>query len=388
MPEVPARGGSTTNIFHHLKLHRLQSDEFVELHSAAEVSPPILAYFIGYFYFWFIFYVHLTELWHPFWYCFWYLFCLFVYILPINQVKSTIIYSFDFATVDWKSCFQNRFDFHWTFAHFAENKIWNGICRNPAKHGHFTYEGGNVSLLHICFYRLHIQILGRKHLLLSLLPPSAQPVSGGVLPEGSEEVPQQEDWLRGRHEDTLHQRSDETSQTWSCFIFQTTSFSLLLARFPVFASRVWTLLPSLCLPPQGCPSTRSTETSLCAPRICCPSPTWTQMPASPFRCPSKKTWTTCRSSHSRLLCFTHQAKVHRGRRPGVSSCPKLGLRAGLIACCSFFSRREEDPCSHPVSACGQLTVRRLRWSRRSGHDWTAGLHGYALLSLAQFHFLF
>lgn len=73
---------------------------------------------------------------------------------------------------------------------------------------------------------------------------------------------------------------------------------------------------------QVCPSTRSTGTSLCAPRICCPCPTWTQTQASPFRCPSKKTWTTCRSSHSRRLCFIHPVKVHRGRRLGLLICLK------------------------------------------------------------------
>lgn len=55
--------------------------------------------------------------------------------------------------------------------------------------------------------RLHIQILGRERLLLPLLPPPAQPRPGGALPEGAEEILNQEDWLRGCHEDTLHQRS-------------------------------------------------------------------------------------------------------------------------------------------------------------------------------------
>lgn len=52
--------------------------------------------------------------------------------------------------------------------------------------------------------RLHIQVLCRQHLLLPLLPPPAQPRPDGVLPEGSEEIPDPQDRLRGRHEDTLH----------------------------------------------------------------------------------------------------------------------------------------------------------------------------------------
>ncbi len=43
--------------------------------------------------------------------------------------------------------------------------------------------------------RLHIQILGRECLLLPLLPPPAQPRPGGVLPEGSEVILNQEDRL-------------------------------------------------------------------------------------------------------------------------------------------------------------------------------------------------
>jgi len=43
--------------------------------------------------------------------------------------------------------------------------------------------------------RLHIQVLGRERLLLSLLPPPAQPSSGGALPEGFEEIYNKKDWL-------------------------------------------------------------------------------------------------------------------------------------------------------------------------------------------------
>lgn len=169
-------------------------------------------------------------------------------------------------------------------------------------------------------HRLHIQILCRKHLLLSLLPSPAQPISGGVLSEGSEEVPHKEDRLWSRHEDTLHQRSDGKMSNLElvlyfgqgCFLSLPSCFLCLPKEFPPFScfsgsSQVY-------------PSIRFTETSLCAPRICCPFLTWTQTPASPFRCPSKKTWTTCRSSHSRLLSFIHQAKVHRGWRPGALIC--------------------------------------------------------------------
>lgn len=83
-------------------------------------------------------------------------------------------------------------------------------------------------------HRLHIKILSWKHLLLSLLPPSAQPVSGGVLPEGPEEVPDQEDRLRGRHEDTLHQRSEPGL----CFTFRTVMCSFSSGLLSFFVSRV------------------------------------------------------------------------------------------------------------------------------------------------------
>lgn len=84
--------------------------------------------------------------------------------------------------------------------------------------------------------------------------------------------------------------------------------------------------------PQVCPSTRSMETSSCAPQICCPSPTSTQTLALPFRCPSKKTWTTCRWFLSRLRCFTHLAKVdtHTHRHPFQSHCENQGLNSLLF----------------------------------------------------------
>lgn len=78
----------------------------------------------------------------------------------------------------------------------------------------------------------------------------------------------------------------------------------------VLATLIQSDLNSLSLFVQVCPSTRSTETSLCAPQICCPSPTSTQMLALLFRCPSRKTLTTCRLSLSRLHCCTPPAKVH------------------------------------------------------------------------------
>lgn len=58
--------------------------------------------------------------------------------------------------------------------------------------------------------RLHLQILSRKCVLLPLVPPPAQPRSGGALPERPEEILNPEDRLRGSHENTLHQRSAQT----------------------------------------------------------------------------------------------------------------------------------------------------------------------------------
>lgn len=73
------------------------------------------------------------------------------------------------------------------------------------------------------FHRVYIQILSRKPLLLPILPPPTQSRSGGVLPEGSEKIHNQEDRLRGRHENTLHQRSVGTSwclvERWAEYVF-------------------------------------------------------------------------------------------------------------------------------------------------------------------------
>lgn len=77
------------------------------------------------------------------------------------------------------------------------------------------------------------------------------------------------------------------SETWNMFCILD---KLCFLSLPVdFLSFRGLNLPSISVFTQVCPSTRSTETSSCALRICCRSPMWTQTPASPFRCQLKKT---------------------------------------------------------------------------------------------------
>lgn len=82
-------------------------------------------------------------------------------------------------------------------------------------------------------HRLHIQILSRERLLLPLLPPPAQPRSGGVFPEGSEEILNQEGRLRSRHEDTLHQRSSiDLNMHSKMWLFDVKFFRCSFSMFP------------------------------------------------------------------------------------------------------------------------------------------------------------
>lgn len=76
--------------------------------------------------------------------------------------------------------------------------------------------GRVVFLKKMFLLSLHLQVFGRRRLLLPVLSSHPQPGPAGEVPEGPRALPQQKDRLRGGHEDTLHQRCRGQTQLTPC----------------------------------------------------------------------------------------------------------------------------------------------------------------------------